>query len=635
MVTAHLQHSANQSRRSPSAAPATVTSNRLLSLLLRMRSLRPVAWLYLICVLPTTIFLCFLIPPMQVSDEGRHFLRAYEFSRGQMLPDTGFSRGLFVWDSHGKPMPGVLYTTGGVVPAALANFVRDKVTSADFLLREYHFPSIASRLRDLDAAAQKQPPLREQQFIAFPGSAVYAPTLYLPQIAGISFARLISDKTYIWFYAARIANATASVLLVFWALLLAPGYELLLLVPAILPMALHQFSSASCDAGIISVSILFVSLCLRFLQSDRLLLRITLILCLVFLAVAKPVYLPFGLLLIGAYKRLGWRQAILFCSFALAIATGAYLAWSHLVRPFFDMVGWDAPNHNPGAQFRFTIAHPLSFTKIVLHSVVSDSHRVLEEMIGFFRWDELPLPTWFYKVAYVFLAALFVTAISCWKRVNWLEMLLASVVAISIVIATYAAGFILWTAVGVSQIHGIHGRYFLPVLALLPFFIPRSNEMSRYQKLALPVVVLGFFLLSLFITVRTLKHYYFPEPNLIGENIYRISEQTNPKTCPASLNTENVPVWFSAVASGTVETASDFRVLATDETGTILGESDPVLTGTRFPLDPLPKPSRSRWRLVFFAPNRYATFYYWLLRGKTACRFGPGWDWVPYIAPET
>jgi len=634
MVTAHLQHSANQSGRSPSVAPATVTSNRFLSLLLRVRSLRLVAWLYLICVLPTTIFLCFLIPPMQVSDEGRHFLRAYEFSRGQMLPDTGFSHGLFAWDSHGKPTPGVLYTAGGIVPVAVAKFVRDKVTSADFLLREYHFPSIASRLRDLDAAAQK-PPRREQQFIAFPGSAVYAPTLYLPQIAGILFARLISDKTYIWFYAARIANATASVLLVFLALLLAPGYELLLLVPTILPMALHQFSSASCDAGIIAVSILFVSLCLRFLKSDRLLLRIALILCLVFLAVAKPVYLPFGLLLIGAYKRLGWRQAILFCSFALAIATGAYLAWSHLVRPFFDMVGWDAPNHNPGAQFRFTIAHPLSFTKIVLHSVVSDSHRVLEEMIGFFRWDELPLPTWFYKVAYVFLAALFVTAISCWKRVNWLEMLLASVVAISIVIATYAAGFILWTAVGVSQIHGIHGRYFLPVLALLPFFIPRWGEMDRYQKLALPVVVLGFFLLSLFITVRTLKHYYFPEPNLIGENIYRISEQTNPKTCPASLNTENVPVWFSAVASGTVETASDFRVLATDETGTILGESDPVLTGTRFPLDPLPKPSRSRWRLVFFAPNRYATFYYWLLRGKTACRFGPGWDWVPYIAPET
>src|SRR5579884_3960065 len=153
MVTAHLRHSVYKSEGSSSAAPATVTSNRFLELLLRLRSLRLVAWLYLICVLPTTIFLCFLIPPMQVSDEGRHFLRAYEFSRSQMLPDTGFSHGLFAWDSHGKPMPGVLYTTGGIVPVAVANFVRDKVTSADFLLREYHFPSIASRLRDLDAAA--------------------------------------------------------------------------------------------------------------------------------------------------------------------------------------------------------------------------------------------------------------------------------------------------------------------------------------------------------------------------------------------------------------------------------------------------------------------------------------------------
>ena len=133
----------------------------------------------------------------------------------------------------------------------------------------------------------------------------------------------------------RVLNALAAIVLIFAALKIARTHQLPLLIPAVLPMSLYQMSSVSSDALIIGFSVLFVALCIRFLDIDGRFIRISLTLSLCLLTLAKPVHLPAGLLLLAAYKRLGWRRAIAFCGAAMAVAGGAYLWWSYLVRPFF------------------------------------------------------------------------------------------------------------------------------------------------------------------------------------------------------------------------------------------------------------------------------------------------------------
>src|SRR5579871_3119197 len=70
-----------------------------------------ISLIYLVISLPTMLYLCFLTPPMQVGDEGRHFLRACQIAGGgivaQIDPNTN--------------------QAGGLLPVAESEFVRDKM----------------------------------------------------------------------------------------------------------------------------------------------------------------------------------------------------------------------------------------------------------------------------------------------------------------------------------------------------------------------------------------------------------------------------------------------------------------------------------------------------------------------------
>src|SRR3954465_62861 len=206
---------------------------------------RLIPFIYLALSLPVALYLCFLIPPMQVRDEGRHFLRACQIADGGIISQIEASSG----------------QAGGMLPVAESEFVRDKM-GPFFLLNEDRLPTIRARLEALDRASKNQVPLRERRFAVFPGATIYPPALYLPQIAAIRIAQLFSGKVYVWFYSARVLNGLVAILLVFAALRIAKTHQLLLFIPAVLPMSLYQISSVSSDAMIIGLSIVFVALCI-------------------------------------------------------------------------------------------------------------------------------------------------------------------------------------------------------------------------------------------------------------------------------------------------------------------------------------------------------------------------------------
>lgn len=580
----------------------------------RWRSSIP--FIYLAVALPVALLLCYLIPPTQTSDEGRHFLRACQFAEGQILPQI---------DPSGQ-------TTGGLLPAAAVDFVRDKM-NPNYYRAEDRLHTIGARLRALDAAAQDQPPLSQEEFGIFPESAVYPPALYLPQTIGIRLAQIFSPKIYIWFYAARVANAITAVVLIFIALLLAPGYRLVLLIPAILPMSLYQISSVSSDAGLISISILFAALCLRFIASDGWLIRAALVCCLFLLTLGKPVYLPFALLLLPAYKRLGWRRAISFCAAVIVFCACSYLVWSYFVRAFIPFAGSDFRGHNPSAQLHFVFAHPSGFAAVLLHTLQRSARGNLVQMIGIFGWSELPLPRWFYPIACaLFLALIFFIAIH-WKKIDFSRFWIGCLAIAGMLLAITLGAFILWTPVGATHIPWLQGRYFIPVLAVLPFLFPFPNRLHKRSQYVFACLVLCFFALSVYTTVRIVKHYYFPVTKLLGKNVDVRFQETAGESCPAS-GVVYMNGWFSSILRGQANVRGNFLVLVADKNGTILGESDPVLAGSDFPYTLLPAASHSQWVVHFWTPDRFATLHYWLIRGNDACTFGPSLEYKPYPIPS-
>ncbi len=600
------------------------TSNRGLSLgsgLARCfesgRALHLVPYLYLVLTIPCVALLWLMIPPMQVPDEGRHFMRALQISEGQILPQINPA----------------LHTSGGWLPAAAVEFVRDRM-NPEFYRREDYLRNIPDRFKALDRAAQHQPPPSQKEFGVFFGAAIYPPALYLPQAAGIRLARLFSNKVYIWFYFARIVNSLASIFLIFLALRIAPRHQLLLLIPALLPMSLYQISSISCDAGIIACSILFVALSIRFLYADGLALRLALTVCLLFLTLAKPVYLPFGLLLLAAYKRLGWTRAFSFFVLTIAISAGAYLGWAYLVRPELPMAGQDFPGHDPSAQLHTLLTNPLSFLAVIRNTIKGDGRRYLLDMIGSFGGSELPLPFWFYAAAISFLVLILFFILASLKRNHSPTFLCGLCSIISMAAAIFLAAYIMWTPVNSPYIPWIQGRYWIPLLAVIPFLFSPDGFRKKISKISLAILCSAFFIISLLTTVRIVRHYYFPQSGLLGKNIHELNAQFSAGTCPAFVQWDYTFGWFSLVEVGKTAVSSPYRVLVTNETGTILGVSDPTLAGAEFPFNLLSRSSRSKWLVHLWRPNRFGTLHFWLLNGKKICAFGPDLKIEPLFVPS-
>ncbi len=566
-------------------------------------------FIYFAISVPVVLYLCFLIPPMQVRDEGRHFLRACQIAEGGILSEIEAGSG----------------NAGGVLPLAEFEFVHDKM-SIEFLRNEDRTPTVRGRLDALDRESQRQAPLGERRFAAFPGATIYPPPLYLPQVAAIRIAQLFSNKVYVWFYAARVLNGLIAVLLVFAALTIARTHQLLLLIPAVLPMSLYQISSISSDALIIGLSIFFVALCIRFLYDGSFSVRTGLVFCLCLLTLGKPVHLVAGLLLLAAYRRLGWRRAAVFCVGVMAFAASAYIWWAYLARRFFPLggAGETSGRHDPAAQMNFAAAHPILMAKVMLRTLWHQKKDIITDLIGNFEWGALPLPPWFYMVVVAIgLGVLFCILVNL-DRAGLAQFALASLAAGGLAAAILLAGFVIWTPVGRYEVVLMQGRYLLPGLALFVFGSPALKNFRGLSGSLLPALMLALLLLSYFWTVRIVKHYYFSIPDLRGRNVRELYSEATSQSCPASL-TSDVKDWFSVVESGrTAAYNQNYRVILSEDDGTILGESDPVLIGG----------NGSKWRLHAWNVyvDRFARGHLWFAAGNSACHFADI-EFRPFAVP--
>lgn len=550
--------------------------------------------LYLTVALPTVLFLCFLMPPMQSPDEGRHFLRACQIAQGQFLSQIDARTG----------------DAGGVLPSAESEFVRDKMRT-DFLRAQDRLRTVSERLAALDLSAQRQSPLSERRFTSFPGTAVYPPVLYLPQAIGIRLARLFSSKVYVLFYSARVLNALVAIALVFLALYLAPSHQYLLFVPAVLPMSLYQFSSVSSDAAIIAVCALFVALCIRFVDDDGKVLRLGLILSLLLLTLGKPVHLPAALLLLAAHKRLGWRRTLLFFLPVVAVCGTAYVVWARMASAFFSKAGADSPDRNPAMQIHLLGEHPLALLNVLLATLKHQGWSITGEVIGFFGWLALSLPTWFYEISFAIGAAMVGCLLVNAKAMQRVSFIWGALAAFGTVLAVCLGAYILWTPPGSPEVIGIQGRYLIPAFILLLFMAPPLSALSTSSRVFVYALTIGFFLLSAFWTVRIVDHYYFPRSELIGDNVFKLYKPSA-QSCPASIGSLTLS-WFSAVETGQAMAHDPaYRIVLAEDDGTIVGESDPVLIGG----------GPTQWRANMWNPDSAERIDSWLILGNSACRFG-------------
>jgi uncharacterized membrane protein len=427
-----------------------------------IRPARVTFLLGLLGVLPMTI----LTPPFQVPDEQEHFHRAYQLSELQII---------------GSVRDGV---AGGILPSSLIKL------SEDFLgTRAIHAPKRPTTDQPLRQTWLKldrplDPDRRE--FVDFSSMVFSSPLSYLPQVFAIIGGRWAGAGPLTLFYLARLANAVVAVVLLSSAVRLMPIAPEAVMLVGLLPMALFEYASVSRDAAVIGTAFLFSAVALRaqlrgtWTVNEALIAAVSgLILC-----AEKFVYAP--LLVLGLPAVLSSeraRQTLLVHGAILTIALGGTAIWLRLASPTIVPLSWT----NPSDQIIYIVAHPLTYCKLVVTTILHSSPYFYVSLIGILGWGTVRLPMFVYFIP---AAALLLSVLTQpWSAprlptyaVGWNVLICASIVLLIV-----TADYLYFTGVGSESVGGLQGRYLIPLAPLAiatACSVPRLRRSQKVSQLA-------------------------------------------------------------------------------------------------------------------------------------------------------
>jgi len=331
-----------------------------------------------------------------------------------------------------------------------------------------------------------------REFVDFTGAAFYSPLPYLPQVTAIVVGRGLGLGPLGLLYAARLVNGLAALLVVAAAVRVLPVGNMALLVLGLLPMALFEFASASPDAAVISAALLFTAIAMRARFRGRWHGVEVLLACIagaVFCSL-RPVYAP---LLIMGVPGVLWRGAaghvIAVHAVIVAAVLGATALWlsystSILVLP--------VEGTNLSRQFAGIMSRPGAFASTVLNTIGINGTGWVREAIGVLGWLRIRLPKSMYVLPIAALVACMLLRCPNAPRIGPTEALWQALLLGASALLVMIALYLYFTPVGLHVIHGVQGRYFLPLAGLAAVTLCAATPLPPWvlNPLVAPAVLL-------------------------------------------------------------------------------------------------------------------------------------------------
>lgn len=418
-----------------------------------------------------------LMPLGEIPDEVTHFRRAYGVTQGHFIAENRE-------DGAGNEMPSNIMDNFSVNPYSGA--YKD---SWDNLWEGVS---------------------EEENFQIYTNTAIYNPICYLPQIIGAAIGRIFGMSIAGMAYLMRVLNFAVFVALIYFAIKISPKFKTIILFIALLPIAIQEGVSLSPDALTNGLSIFMVAyvLYLRYGKTTKMKRAelITLYVMAVLIGFLKIVYAPLVLLYLTIpVERFGSKKAKWLnlggIAAAMLVFNGVWL-WISMKVPFATMR--QDVYINTGAQLKGIVKAPVRYAKVVADSVDAWSYHWLWNMLG------MELGAFSFRVpATMMLATLVVLVIVLTQRedleVKKSDKMIYLLVMFLIIGAMLTTLYLQWTEVGAGIIDGIQGRYFLPILILIPVIIAATKK-TRGPKKNRDVLIgeRGILYYTLFINITAL-----------------------------------------------------------------------------------------------------------------------------------
>lgn len=396
----------------------------------------------------------FILPPFVVPDEASHFVTAYaESSELIGVPAYNEKGDIFVTS---EKMWGNVEEKRNVTKELYSQF----------------FEGVLGKDEPKEQLIATRQPLLQKH----PG--------YIPQVLGISVARIMKMNSEQIMFAGRFFALVWYVFVMFWAIKLMPIKKEMLFLVGILPITIQQVVSYNYDSFLLGICFFAIAYILNFIYTDRE-IKIydwfIIIGIVISIASIKFVYLPLlGLALFipkNKFKN-GIRKIVSsLCIIFVAIFITLYTRLLDYGKTFAETT----QNAVEPAKFSidYCMNNPFQILGIFYRTIERQSSRFLSELLGAsLGYLNINIPQ---ILAILILILLLLSMInesfakSDIYKIKWYLAFCCVIVFACLMVVM----FFDWTPFGNSQIEGIQGRYLLPILPLALLLFENNIIISR------------------------------------------------------------------------------------------------------------------------------------------------------------
>lgn len=434
----------------------------------------------------------FVLPIGRAPDEESHFFRAYELSLGHFVSDVTAEGSIGSMESSDIEF--------------VREFKENNVTYSELLNYSNLYPN------------------DDNQSFVITSAYNYNIFSYLPQVIGIWVGRIILHLPLIaTIYLAKLFNLLACLTIFYYSIKHLPFLKEVAFLLVFLPITMQAMTSFSPDGLVIASATALISFVLfsnyslsnLFVKKQYILMFI---ICL-FLSMSKIAYAPLCLLLFAIPKeRFGSIKKKYISIISMGMVIFAILLVWLIIAPSMQSVS------DSSVQLSTILNNPFKYLAIIIHSISTNASLYLSGFFGgYLEWFNVVLsPLYVFTTFIIFI----VICRDIYQRYTITKAFktIAIIVSASLIIITFTTMFVQWTKVGETVIDGVQGRYFLPIMLLIPiWFLPISKTSystptagtkspvpsinKKLQKQVLPILSQNYYL------------YAF----LVFENVYAIT----------------------------------------------------------------------------------------------------------------
>lgn len=427
-----------------------------------------------------------LSPLFTGSDEQNHFYRIYEITEGTFITPTKS-------------------TVGSKMPKSLQKLYEAKYGGNT----KIKYKDIKN-MNKIKLNKKEKKVYGDSWNSYYSNTALYSPVQYLPQVTGVLIGKTLNLRPYMLGIFGRIFNLLFYCFLGYLCLKIIPKFKLFYFLILISPNMLQCATTLQADAFTNSIFLLILALLLNIIFRPEKIKRVEEILLFVLsvvMSLCKIVYLPiiFLLLTINDKKfKNTKKEKNIFIALTLICSVFVSLLWMKTTGGVFEL-SYDKTE----LQKQFILSDPVGYGIILLRTFSSYIINYIECLfVGTTMYhSQLSMPI-IISFAYVIVVYFSLTKEKGKNQIlklsRYLTFIVGTIITVLICTALYMQCTAQFYSVGNSTIEGIQGRYFIPVVFLIPPIVGpikqkiKLNE-SSMLKISLSInLITYFYMLSQF-----------------------------------------------------------------------------------------------------------------------------------------